>query len=103
MFGENSRKNKNLKKKEKMLYSCLNMEDISDSDYAHTERVCKDIEIKDLGEYHNMYAQSNTLLIADVFENFINVCPKICELNPEHFHSAPRLPRQTALKKTKVK
>ena len=79
------------------------MEDISNSDYAHTKRVCKDIEIKNLVEYHDTYAQSNTLLIADVFENFINVCPKICELNPENFLSAPRLPRQTALKKTKVK
>ena len=54
------------------------MEDISDSDYAHTKRVCKDIEIKNLVEYHDTYAQSNTLLIADVFENFINVCPNMC-------------------------
>ena len=34
------------------------------------ERFCKDFEIKYSGEYYNLYAQSNTLLLADVFENF---------------------------------
>ena len=43
------------------------MEDITD--YTHTERVCKDFEIKHLGEYHNLYVQRDTLLLADVFEN----------------------------------
>ena len=46
------------------------MEDITDADYALAKRVCKDFEIKNLGEYHNLYVQSNTLLSADVFENF---------------------------------
>ena len=41
-------------------YSHLNMEDITDADYAHTESICKDFEIKYLGEYHNLYAQSHT-------------------------------------------
>ena len=36
-------------------YSHLNMEDITDADYAHAERVCKDFEIKNLGEYHDLY------------------------------------------------
>ena len=45
------------------------MEDIFDTDYGHTERICKDFEIKKLGEYHDLYVQRNTLL-ADVFENF---------------------------------
>ena len=62
-FGETS-----LPEKEDF-YSHLNMEDITDADYGHTKRVCKDFEIKKLGEYHDLYVQSNTLL-ADVFENF---------------------------------
>ena len=37
--------------------SDLNMEDITDADYAHAKRVCKDFEIKDLGEYHDLYIQ----------------------------------------------
>ena len=46
--------------------SDLNMEDITDADYAHAKRVCKDFEIKDLGEYHDLYVQSDTLFLADV-------------------------------------
>ena len=41
-------------------YSHLNMEDITDVDYALAERVCKDFEIKDLGEYHDLYVQIHT-------------------------------------------
>ena len=45
------------------------MEHIIDANYAHAKRVCKDFEIKKLGEYHGLYVQSNTSLLADVFEN----------------------------------
>ena len=50
-----------------------------------------------------MYDQSNTLLLANVFENFRNICLKINELDPGRIISAPGLIWQTALKKTKVK
>ena len=55
------------------------MEDITDSDYTHTKRVCKDFQIKNLGEYHYLYVQSDTLLLADVFEYFRNICLEIYE------------------------
>ena len=67
------------------------MEDITDSDYTHAKRVCKDFEIKNFGEYHDLYVQSDTLLLADVFVNFINMCLKIYELDPAKFISAPGL------------
>ena len=51
----------------------LNMEDITDANCAHAKRVSKDFEIKKLGEYHDLYVQSNTLLLADAFENFKNM------------------------------
>ena len=51
-------------------YSHLNMEDITDADYAHARRVFKDFEIIHLGQYHDLYVQGDTLLLADVFENF---------------------------------
>ena len=54
-------------------YSYLNMGDITDEDYAHTKRVLKDFEIKVFGECHNLYIQSDTLLLAAVFENFGNI------------------------------
>ena len=58
-------------------YSHLNSKDITDSNYAHAKRVCKDFQIQNLGEYHNLYVLSNTLLLADVFLNFRNVSLKI--------------------------
>ena len=51
-------------------YIHVNMEDITEADYGHGKRVCKDFEIKRLGEYHDFYFQSDKLLLADVFENF---------------------------------
>ena len=47
------------------------MEDITDADYTHTKGVCKDFEIKYLEKYHDLYVQSDTLFLADLFENFI--------------------------------
>ena len=56
-----------------------------------------------LGQYHDLYVQTDTLLLADVFENFRNTCIKIYEFDPAKFFSAPKLAWQAALKKTKVK
>ena len=60
-------------------------------------------EIKNRGEYHDLYVQSDTLLLADVFENFRNMCLEIYELDPVYFVSAPGLAWQACLKKTEVK
>ena len=46
------------------------MEDITDADYMHAKRVCKDFEIKKLGEYNDVYLKSDTSLVVVVFENF---------------------------------
>ena len=55
-------------------YGYLSMEDVNDADYVYAKGVCKHFEIKFLGEHHDLYAQSNKLLLADVFENFQNMC-----------------------------
>ena len=81
-------------------YSPLNVEDITDADYAHAKRICKDFKIKNLREYHDLYVQSNTFLLTHVFRNFTNMCLKIYELDPAKFLSAVW---QAALKMTKVK
>ena len=44
-------------------YSNLNMEDITDADYMHAKRVCKDFEIKHFGKYHDLYFKSETLFL----------------------------------------
>ena len=69
-------------------YSHLNMEDITNTKYAHWKQGFKDIEIENLGEYHDQYIQNSTLLLADVFENFRSMCLDIYELDPARFLSA---------------
>ena len=79
------------------------MEDITDVDYRHAERVFKNLNNENLGEYHDLHVQSDTLLLADVFENFRKTCLKVYELDPAQFLSAPGLVWQACLKKTGVK
>ena len=76
------------------------MKNIND---RHGNNVFKRFKLKNLGEYHDLYVQSDTLLLADVFENFRNKCFKVSELDPAHFLSLPRLAWQACLKKTSVK
>ena len=80
-------------------YSSLNIEDITDVDYRHAKRMLKYFNNKNLGDYHDFYVQSDTLLLADVFKNFRNRCIEIYELDPAHFLSAPGLACQARLKK----
>ena len=58
-------------------YSRLNMENIIDTDYTHATRVFKEFKMNNLGDYHDLYVQSDTLLLADIFENFRDMSLKI--------------------------
>ena len=70
-----------------LFYCCkkvfTHIKDITIADCTHVKRVSKDFEIKDLGEYRDLYVQNDTLLLADVFENFRNMCLEIYERDPE--------------------
>ena len=79
------------------------MENITDADYVHAKRVCKELEIKKLGEYRDLYVQSYTLFLEDVFDNLRKMCLEIYKLNPVKFLSVPGLAWQAVLKKTKEK
>ena len=83
-------------------YSNLNMEDINDIDYRHANNVFKGFKLENLGDYHDLYVQSDTLLLADVFNNFRDMCIKEYELDPGHFLSLPGLAWQACLKKTNI-
>ena len=87
----------------KSFYSELNLEDISDKDYLHAQKVWDVFEIRNLGEYHDLYVQTDTLLLADVYEKFRDKCIEIYGLDPSYFLSAPGLAWQACLKKTEVK
>ena len=84
-------------------YNGLNMEEISGIDYRHAEKVFNEFDIKNLGEHHDLYIHSDTLFLANVFENFKNMCIKVYVLDPVYFLSAPRSAWQACLKETSGK
>ena len=83
-------------------HSNLNLENISE-DYLHAQKVWEVFEIKNLGECHDLYVQSGTLLLEYVFENVRNMCLEKYELHPTYFVTAPGLAWQACLQKTEVK
>ena len=87
----------------KSFYSEFCLENVTDEDHIHAQNVFKESEIKNLGEYHDLYVQSDTLLLADVSENSRNKCIEIYQLDPTHFLSAPGLAWQACLKKIGIK
>ena len=66
------------------------------------KKVFNEIALKNLGDYHDLHVQIDTLLLADEFENFRNMCIEVYELDPAHFLSAPGLAWHACLKKTGV-
>ena len=83
-------------------YSRLNDGGISDEDYAHAQKVWKTFKMKYFKDYHELYNKVDVLLLADVFENFRNICLENYELDPAHYYTAPGLAWNAALKVTNV-
>ena len=69
----------------KDFYSDLTLEDITDKDYAHALKIWEVFEIKNLGEYHDLHVQTDTFLLAGVFEKFRDKYIKIYGLDPSYF------------------
>ena len=84
-------------------YSNIQLENITDEDYSHAKNVSNKFKTKNWGKYHDLYVQSDTAQLADVFENFRTVCLKEYELDPSYFVSTPGLALEAMLKITKVK
>lgn len=87
---------------QRAFYNDLNGETVSDQDYAHAEWVWDTFKIKNLGDYHDLYMETDVHLLADVFENFRSLCLEIYGLDAAHFYTAPGLAWQAALKMTCV-
>ena len=84
--GKSSMKHHNHKKK--IFCNQLNIEDITDADYLHAKKkVCKYFQIINLADYHDFYLERDTLLLANLFENFRNMCLEISDLEPAHYLS----------------
>ena len=88
-------------------YSKLNEEGISDVDYARVKKIWEVFEIKNLSwfswflfitKFHDLYVQCDSLLLADVFENFRDKCIKIHELDAAPFVVSTRISMASFLK-----
>ena len=84
-------------------YSILNNESISDEQYKHAQNVWNTFKLQSMGEYHDLYLKSDTLLLADVFENFRKTCIQYYKLDPCHYFSSPGLSWDAMLKMTDIK
>ena len=83
-------------------YSELNLEGVSTADYAHVQKVWEVFKIRNVTEYHNLYAQSDTLLLADLFESFRDKYIEIYDLDPTNFLTATGSAWQACLKESKI-
>ena len=83
-------------------YSRLSEEGITDEDYIHALNVWDVFDTKTFLDYHELYNETDVLLLADVFENFRNVCLDTYKLDPAHYYTAPGLSWDAFLKMTGV-
>ena len=84
-------------------YSKLKKEHIRHEDYEHAKRVWEAFECENLGTYHDLYLLTDTLLLADVFENFRKTCLKNYGLDSAHYYTSPGLSWDALLKHTSMK
>ena len=96
-------KNKNEDFDKDLINRFANTYRFCNKDYTHAQKVFEELKIKNLDDYHDFNVQSDTLLVADVIENFRNKCIEIYEVDSAHFLSAPGLAQQACLKKAGVK
>ena len=84
-------------------YSSLNSKGISDKDYSHPQSVWREFNISNMRKYHDLYLLSDTLLLANVFNEFRSICLGNYSLDPAHCYTAPGLNWQALLKSTQMK
>ena len=83
-------------------YSSLADEHITEDEYNHAKKVWETFDCKTLGDYHDLYVKTDTALLADVFENFRELCLKKYKLDPAHYFTSPGLSWDALLKMTGV-
>lgn len=88
----------------KEFYSNLNEDEITHKDYQHALNVWNKFNIKNLGEYHDLYLKTDVLLLTDVFENFRETAMKFYDLDPcrQHYFTLPSFAWDAMLKKTGI-
>lgn len=75
---------------------------ISMEDYTYAQEIWDKFNIKNLGEYSDLYLKTDVIILTDIFENFRNICIKIYNLDPNHYYTAPGLSWDAMLKYTQI-
>ena len=88
--------------KREEFYSLLTDENISKDAYRHAENVWNTFNLRNMGEYHDLYLKTDILLLVDVFENFRKTCLTYYRLDPLHYLTSPGLAWDAMLKMTKI-
>ena len=88
--------------KREEFYSLLTNENISEDAYRHAKDVWNKFNLKNMGEYHDLYLKTDILLLVDVFENFRKTCLTYYKLDPLHYITSPGLAWDAMLKMTKI-
>ena len=83
-------------------YSKLSGKGITEKNYKHVWNVWYTFKMKTFKDYHKLYNETDVLLLADVFENFRNLCLKIYGLDPVYYFTAPGLAWDACLKMTNI-
>ena len=83
-------------------YSLLTDTNISEDDYRHAKDVWNTFGLQNMGEYHDLYLQTDILLLVDVFENFRKTCLTYYKLDPLHYITSPGLAWDAMLKMTGI-
>ena len=88
--------------KREEFYSLLTDNNISEDDYSHAQNVWNTFNLKNMGEYHDLYLKTDILLLTDVFENFRKTCLTYYKLDPLHYITSPGLAWDAMLKMTGI-
>ena len=88
--------------KKDQFYSRPNSNGITDAEYAHAKDVWKTFEMKSMREYHDLYLKTDVLLLADVFENFLDMALEHFKVDPCHYVTAPAMFFDALLKMSDV-
>ena len=102
-FNSSKRFNETKLPDKNLFYSSLNDKDISDDDYEYVKMIWKEFDMKTFGDYHDLYLNTDVLLLSDIFNEFREICLTNYKLDPCRYYTTPGLSWDALLKHSKIK
>ena len=102
-FNSSKRFNEDKLPDKNFFYSSLNDSNISDDDYEYAIKIWKEFDMKTFGDYHDLYLNTDVLLLSDIFNEFREICLTNYKLDPCRYYTTPGLSWDALLKHSKIK